>query len=99
MALLICLLLVAYAPFRRRDGEVFALFLTVYPLTRFIIEVIRNDEGAVLGTGLTISQNVSLVLLAVAAILWILLARRPPGVAFPKWEPPPASPSRQEHRA
>ncbi|MDI9444381.1 MAG: prolipoprotein diacylglyceryl transferase [Planctomycetota bacterium] len=98
-ALLICLLLVAYAPFRRRDGEVFALFLTVYPLTRFIIEVIRNDEGAVLGTGLTISQNVSLVLLAVAAILWILLARRPPGVAFPKWEPPPASPSRQEHRA
>ena len=31
-ALLICLLLLAYDPFRRRDGELSALMLTVYPI-------------------------------------------------------------------
>ena len=85
-ALILCLLLVAYAPFRTRDGQVFALFLTVYPITRFLLEMIRNDESAIFGTGLTISQNVSLVLLACAGVLWIVLSMRPRGTAFPKYQ-------------
>ena len=88
-ALILCLLLIAYAPFRTRDGQVFALFLSVYPVTRFLLEMIRNDESAIFGTGLTISQNVSLALLVAAGILWIVLFFRPRGTAFPKYESGP----------
>lgn len=86
-ALILCLLLLAYAPFRTRDGQVFALFLTVYPIARFLLEMIRNDESAIFGTGLTISQNVSLGLLTLAGILWIVLFLRPRGTAFPTYQP------------
>lgn len=92
-ALILCLLLIAYAPFRTRDGQVFALFLSVYPVTRFLLEMIRNDESAIFGTGLTISQNVSLVLLAAAGIFWIVLSFRPRGTAFPTYQPPTTEPT------
>ena len=86
-ALIICLLLLAYAPFRNRDGQVFALFLTIYPITRFLLEMIRNDESAIFGTGLTISQNVSLALVASAGILWVVLFMLPRSTAFPTHQP------------
>ena len=81
-ALLICLFLLAYGPFRRRDGEVFALMLTIYPITRFLLEIIRTDEGAVLGTGLTISQNVSLLIILAIVGLWIFVLKQPRGTAL-----------------
>ena len=34
-ALMLCLLLLAYDPFRRRDGELLALMMSIYPVTRF----------------------------------------------------------------
>ncbi len=83
---ILCLLLLAFAPFRTRDGQVFALFLSAYPVTRFLLEMIRNDEAAIFGTGLTISQNVSLVLLTIAAILWFVIYLRPPKRAFPVYQ-------------
>ena len=86
-ALILCLLLVAFAPFRTRDGQVFALFLTAYPMTRFLLEIIRNDEAAIFGTGLTISQNVSLVALALAGVVWLVLWLSPPRLAFPSHRP------------
>ena len=79
----LCLLLWAYYPFRRRDGEVIALLMTLYAITRFVIEIIRTDEGSFAGTGLTISQNISLGLLALAVALWITILSRPAGSAFP----------------
>lgn len=88
---LLCLLLVAFYPFRRRDGEVLALLLTVYPITRLLIEIIRTDELGVLGTGLTISQNVSLLIFVAVAMFWIYLARQPLGSALPAG---PAQPAR-----
>jgi phosphatidylglycerol:prolipoprotein diacylglycerol transferase len=81
--LLLCLLLLAYAPFCRRDGELFALMLTIYPITRFLLEIIRTDEGAALGTGLTISQNVSLLMLLAIVVLWTYILRQPRGTALP----------------
>jgi len=81
-ALVLCLLLLAYAPLRRRDGELFAMMLSVYPVARFLLEIIRTDESAVFGTGLSISQNVSLVLLLAASGLWCYILSRPPGRAF-----------------
>src|SRR5690606_15834824 len=72
----------SYYPARRRDGEVVGLLLTLYPLGRFLLEAIRTDEGSFLGTGLSISQNISLVLLAAMAMFWWYLLRQPPGRRF-----------------
>ncbi|NCA10565.1 prolipoprotein diacylglyceryl transferase [bacterium] len=66
-------------PLARRPGEVFALVLTLHPLSRLLLEAIRIDEPPALGTPLSISQLVSLVLLALAAALWAWLSGQPPG--------------------
>jgi phosphatidylglycerol:prolipoprotein diacylglycerol transferase len=72
----------AYEPFRRRDGELFALMLTIYPLTRFLLEIIRTDESAIFHTGLSISQNVSLAAMLGVAALWFFILRRPRGTSL-----------------
>lgn len=71
-----------YYAFRRRDGEVIGLLLTLYPISRYLLEDIRTDEAAIFGTGLSISQNVSVGLLAAVAVYWFILLRRPPKLAF-----------------
>ncbi len=76
-ALLLCLLLLAYDPFCKRDGQLFAVMLTIYPITRFLLEIIRTDESGVFGTELSISQNGSLLVLAGVAALWYYLRRHP----------------------
>jgi phosphatidylglycerol---prolipoprotein diacylglyceryl transferase len=80
---LLCLVLLAYYPYRRRDGEVFALLLTLHPISRFLIEIIRTDEPAVLGTAWSISQNLSLSFLLAAAGVWWYLSRQPRELALP----------------
>ena len=82
-AFLLCAFLIAYYPFRRCDGEVTALTLTLHPLSRFVLEIIRTDEGPVFGTGLSISQNISLVVLVVGVGLWIHAFRQPRGSVWP----------------
>jgi phosphatidylglycerol:prolipoprotein diacylglycerol transferase len=89
---LLAWLLWAYFPFRSRDGECVALMLTIHPITRFLLEVIRTDEPAVFGTGLSISQNISIALLACAAALWWYLSRQPRLVTWPLTRQPPALP-------
>jgi phosphatidylglycerol:prolipoprotein diacylglycerol transferase len=76
-------LLWTFYPLRRRDGEAIALMLTIHPITRFLLEIIRTDEPAVFGTGMTISQNVSLVLLVCGTMLWWYLSRQPRGIVWP----------------
>ncbi len=80
-AVLMAWLLWSFYPFRLRDGEVTALMLTLYPVARFLLEIIRIDESAVFGTGLSISQNISILLLAGAIVLWLWLRSQPPGRA------------------
>jgi phosphatidylglycerol:prolipoprotein diacylglycerol transferase len=69
-------LLSAYYPLRRRDGEVVALLLLSYPISRFMIERLRNDEAPFLG-GMTIAQVISVVVFAAGLFLWSYLAGRP----------------------
>jgi len=76
-ALVLCFLLLVYDRFRRRDGALTAVMMTIYPITRFLIEWIRTDEADIWGTGLHISQNISLGILAAAICLWIYVLRRP----------------------
>jgi phosphatidylglycerol:prolipoprotein diacylglycerol transferase len=82
-AALLCQLTIAVYPFRRRDGEVIALLLTIYPVSRFLLELIRTDESAVFGTGLSISQNVSVWILLGVVAMWVYVLRQPRGSALP----------------
>ena len=76
LAVLACL--ASATPLARRDGQVFALVLTLHPISRLLLEAIRVDEPPALGTPLSISQLVSLVLLAAAAALWWWTFQQPP---------------------
>jgi phosphatidylglycerol:prolipoprotein diacylglycerol transferase len=78
--LLLLGLLTAYHPRRRRDGEVMALLMVSYPVTRFLIEGLRDDEPAVLG-GLTLSQVLSVVVFLGGLVAWACLLRTPAGRA------------------
>ncbi len=77
-AALLAAVAAAYTPLARRDGEVFALVLTLHPISRILLEIVRVDEQPALGTSLSISQLVSLALLALAAALWWWIGRQPP---------------------
>jgi phosphatidylglycerol:prolipoprotein diacylglycerol transferase len=76
-ALAICLLTLAFWPFRQRDGEVLALGWILYPINRFLIEILRWDELGQFGTRFTISQWGSGVILLVGIAFWLWLQRHP----------------------
>jgi phosphatidylglycerol:prolipoprotein diacylglycerol transferase len=73
----LCAVLSAYFPLRKRDGQVIALFMMLYPVTRFLIEQLRSDEAAIF-LGMTISQSISLAVLLGGAALFLWLHRLPP---------------------
>jgi phosphatidylglycerol:prolipoprotein diacylglycerol transferase len=52
------------------------LLMVTYPITRFLIEYLRNDEADFFG-GLTISQNISIVLFLCGLAYWLWLYRLP----------------------
>ena len=60
-----------------------ALGLTLHAITRYLLEVIRIDEPSVFGTGLSISQTISVGLLVSLAAGWAWLLTRPRGSALP----------------
>lgn len=71
-------LLTWFFPRRRRDGEVMALLMVTYPATRFLIESLRNDEPG-LAAGLSMSQWISIGLLAGGGLFWSYLRSGPQG--------------------
>jgi phosphatidylglycerol---prolipoprotein diacylglyceryl transferase len=68
-SLVLLVLLTAYYPLRRRDGEVMGVLVLTYPITRFLIEHLRNDEGAFFA-GMTISQNISILIFVGGLVYW-----------------------------
>ena len=66
-----------YFRYRRRNGEVLAVALLIYPVTRFCIELLRADETGKFGTSLTISQWISIALFVVNIGYMIFLSQRP----------------------
>jgi phosphatidylglycerol:prolipoprotein diacylglycerol transferase len=73
--LVLLALLSAYYPLRRRDGEVFVLLMITYPITRFLLEALRDDE-APLWIGLTVGQVASLFVFVTGLLVWTLLPWR-----------------------
>jgi phosphatidylglycerol:prolipoprotein diacylglycerol transferase len=72
--LLVLAVLLLYARRERRPGEVMAILMIAYPLTRWPIEAIRSDEPSVF-LGMSWSQNISVALLAAGLGAWLLLRR------------------------
>jgi phosphatidylglycerol:prolipoprotein diacylglycerol transferase len=81
-AMLLCFVLLAFDRVARREGMVFALLITLYPIARFLEEMIRTDEKGLLGTNLHISQFISLGLLVFALGLWVYIRKQPEGRRF-----------------
>jgi phosphatidylglycerol---prolipoprotein diacylglyceryl transferase len=84
---LLFLLLLAYEPFKRREGSLMVLFLLLYPIHRFIDEYLRNDTERY-ALGMTFSQFVSFGVFAGAIGLSVWLWRCQP--AFKAADPLPA---------
>lgn len=82
-ALVICLFLLAFERIRRHDGQVLAMMFMLYGVTRFLLEILRDDEPWIFAHtrfGLTIAQTISLGLVLVAVGLWIYVWRAKPGL-------------------
>jgi len=75
-ALLLCLLLTLLLRARQRHGIVFATMLLLYPISRFVLEIIRGDNPHNVG-GMTISQSVSVGMFSFAVVLMVVLYRLP----------------------
>jgi phosphatidylglycerol:prolipoprotein diacylglycerol transferase len=73
LALLLCgtlLVLGRLRFYQQRSGLVFATFMMLYSGGRFMIEILRTDEDSFFGTGLTISQNFSIMFFVVGFVLF-----------------------------
>lgn len=66
----------SYFRYRGGDGSVFALGCMTYPLARFLVEFLRNDELGQLGTSLTISQWISLGVVVSGTVLFFVTTRK-----------------------
>ena len=78
LAFLLCITLLVLGRcrfYRERPGLVLASFMILYSSGRFMIEFVRTDEDAFFGTGLTISQNVSILFGLLGLALFVYLAR------------------------
>jgi phosphatidylglycerol---prolipoprotein diacylglyceryl transferase len=64
---------------KKRDGEIFLLYLTLYAVARFFLEFIRGDEdrGFVFHHLLSTSQFIAILALLVSMGLWTYLRRQP----------------------
>jgi phosphatidylglycerol:prolipoprotein diacylglycerol transferase len=72
-AAILCFVTWAYYPFRRRDGEVMAMLFFFNPLTRILLEIVRDDEPGRFGTLLTISQLLAVGMMVAAIILFFAI--------------------------
>jgi phosphatidylglycerol:prolipoprotein diacylglycerol transferase len=74
---LLLFLLLSYLPFRKHEGELFALLTVGYSVHRFLDEMLRIDTSPV-AYGLTLSQNLSILFFITGVVLWLWLRRQPP---------------------
>ncbi len=64
---------------KKRDGEIFLLYLVLYAVARFFIEFLRGDpdRGFVFNHLLSTSQFIAILALLFSAGFWIYLRRQP----------------------
>jgi prolipoprotein diacylglyceryltransferase len=74
--LLLFLVVLAYYPFRRRDGELIVIVMLVYAVHRFLDEILRNDTEYV-AFHMTLSQLISILVFAAGLVTAWLVWRQP----------------------
>ena len=84
-AFLLCFMLWALYPLRRRDGQIFALGLGCYAISRTALEAIRNDEPQQY-LGLTFSQWISVGMLLITVALLAYTSLQKKGSVLPAME-------------
>ncbi len=85
LAFLLAGLLIWYFKKRPFDGAVVVLGWILYPINRFVLEIIRDDEGGRLGTGLTFSQLMSIGLFVSGClVMWWLHQRHASAIKSPE---------------
>ena len=74
---------------KKRDGEIFLLYLSLYAVARFLLEFLRGDEdrGFVFHHLLSTSQFVAILALIASAALWAYVRRQPEIAAAPAPRP------------
>jgi prolipoprotein diacylglyceryltransferase len=87
--LLLMFLLLSFYRFRAYDGQVMTLFIACYAVHRFLNETLRNDTDIV-AFGMTLSQNISILMLLFAAALEFCHRRW--GTMLPGRSTPPPAP-------
>ena len=84
-ALVLAVVLALFYRLRWREGQVFALLLILYPVTRFVEELIRDDNAHDWTQGVfTHNQYTSLILFAIGIGIWLWL-RWQRASAGPAW--------------
>lgn len=74
---LIFLFLIFFRKRKKFEGEIFLLYLILYPILRTVLEAFRGDKiRGVFLWGLSTSQFISLAWIAVALIIWTIVLRR-----------------------
>jgi prolipoprotein diacylglyceryltransferase len=87
---LLILLLLAYYPFRRHDGQLLTMCMMGYSIHRFVNESIRIEPAV--GLGLTLSQWGSVVIFAAAVGIELYLWQVMPSRWAAGYQDPPAPP-------
>jgi len=77
-AISLCGVVLFLERFGKRDGYVSMLFLFLYSTGRFCVEFFRDDEGSFMHTGMSIAQNVSIVIFTLGIVTAIYIFTRPP---------------------
>ncbi len=73
-ATLLLFFLVSYFPYRHADGELMVIFMFAYGVHRFINEMLRSDNEIV-AFNMTLSQNISILVILGAAALGVAVYR------------------------
>lgn len=71
---ILCLILVAYASKKPKDGRVASAWMIFYGLGRFALEFLRNDYRGSIGF-LSTSQIISIGIVAVGVLLYVLVGK------------------------
>lgn len=73
-ALGICLILNIAWRWRKKEGQIFSLMLILYGIARFLVELLRVEPLEF--DGLSISQNMGLILVVTGFVLWAWINRQ-----------------------
>jgi phosphatidylglycerol:prolipoprotein diacylglycerol transferase len=76
-ALILAVLLATERRGRRFAGRTFWLYMLLYAVSRYLIEIYRGDPRGMVG-GFSTSQFISILLAPLAVIMLVYLSRRPP---------------------